>query len=388
MGTSSKGPGAPASAGKPSLSRLVDVAIIGAGPAGTAMAARLGQLGVRDVVLVDKADFPREKTCGSGVSPKGIKVLQELGVWSRVEPSSYWIRGLRLVTPGGREAMLSAGDVQAVVCPRRVLDHHLLQAAVERGTQFIPYFNAARLTEDGGRTTGFVGRDGRVVRAKHTIVAGGSHCRFGGPVRPTKRVIQAIMGFWQNVPFTPNTVEMIYDRELLPYYGWLFPEGEGTVNIGITYEERPGEKRNARALFAAFLERHYARRIANAEQLGDFKGHPITWSYAIEELTAPGRVVIGESGLLTHPATAEGIYQGMRSGLLAADAIASVLSGECSEAAAHRAYERSVRRAFRPSFLAAGAFRHLLKTPFMDAVVGLTEQPALKRAGARILASL
>ncbi len=63
-----------------------DVAIIGAGPAGTAAAAHLGRLGIRDVVLVDRADFPRDKTCGSGISPKGIGVLKELGVWEDVEP--------------------------------------------------------------------------------------------------------------------------------------------------------------------------------------------------------------------------------------------------------------------------------------------------------------
>src|SRR5690606_16616408 len=63
-----------------------DVVILGAGPAGTAAAVHLGALGVRSVALVDRHDFPRDKTCGSGVSPKGIKVLKELGVWSDVEP--------------------------------------------------------------------------------------------------------------------------------------------------------------------------------------------------------------------------------------------------------------------------------------------------------------
>ncbi|HEU4407522.1 MAG TPA: FAD-dependent monooxygenase [Polyangiaceae bacterium] len=53
-----------------------EVAILGAGPAGTAAALRLGQLGVRGVVVVDKADFPRDKTCGSGISPRGVEVLR------------------------------------------------------------------------------------------------------------------------------------------------------------------------------------------------------------------------------------------------------------------------------------------------------------------------
>ena len=74
-----------------------DVAIIGAGPAGTAAAIHLGQLGAGNVILVDRHDFPRDKTCGSGVSPKGLDVLKALGVWDQVMPEAYWIKGLRLV---------------------------------------------------------------------------------------------------------------------------------------------------------------------------------------------------------------------------------------------------------------------------------------------------
>src|SRR5436309_11192161 len=97
-----------------------DVAIIGAGPAGTAAAIHLGQLGVRNVVLADRDDFPRDKTCGSGISPKGIEVLKALGVWEQVAADAYWIRGLRLVTPGGREVYVSGGErASAIICRRR-----------------------------------------------------------------------------------------------------------------------------------------------------------------------------------------------------------------------------------------------------------------------------
>src|SRR2546426_12461546 len=106
------------------------VAIIGAGPAGTAAAAHLGQLGVRDVVLVDRADFPRDKTCGSGVSPRGIRTLRELGVWDAIEPHAYRVTGLRLVTPGDREVVVSGGEAAAAGgCLRRPADHPLPRAA-------------------------------------------------------------------------------------------------------------------------------------------------------------------------------------------------------------------------------------------------------------------
>lgn len=363
------------------------VVIVGAGPAGTAAAAHLGQLGVKGVVLVDKHDFPRDKTCGSGVSPKGIAVLRELGVWGEIEPHAYRITGIRLVTPGGRESYQSAGDaVEAVVCQRRVLDHLILKRALAAGVDFVPHFVADDLIHEGGRVAGVRAKDGREVRAKVTVIAGGTHCRLV-PERRPRKLIQAIMGWWEGVPFRSGHVEMIFDPELAPYYGWLFPEGEDRVNIGITYED-PKNERNARDVFSRFLERHYGARLRAATQIGGWKGHPIAYSYRIEKLTSPGRIVIGESGLLTHPATAEGIYQGMRSGMLAAEALRDIVSDGAGEVAAFAAYERRVREAFQLSFLGGGIFRALVKTPLLDWAVKAGEQPLVQSAAAKVMAAM
>jgi geranylgeranyl reductase family protein len=378
-----------------------DVAILGAGPAGTAAAAHLGELGVRRVVLVDRHDFPRDKTCGSGISPKGIEVLKELGVWADIEPHAYWIKGIRLVTPGGRESWQSAGDVgQAIVCQRRVLDHLLLKRALARGTTFLPHFDASETLEDDGRVIGIRTRDGREVRARYVLIAGGSHCRVGLPAKRPRRIIQAIMGWWDDVPFRPHHVEMIFDRMIEPYYGWLFPESERRVNIGITYEDPEGAngstngtangagKKNARELFARFLDVHYRDRLKGATQVGAFKGHPVVWSYRIDELTAPGRVVIGEAGLMTHPATAEGIYQGMRSGMLGAEAVADVLSGRLDERTAMEGYERACRKAFQVSFWGGGVFRKLVRTDALDWMVRVTDTPLVQSATAKLMAQM
>ncbi len=352
-----------------------DVVIVGAGPAGTAMAAHLGQIGVANVTLLDKHDFPRDKTCGSGVSPKGIQVLRDLGLWEEVKKEAYAIQGLRLVTPQGVESYLSGGaKADAVVCQRRVLDHLILKKALAGGVRFEPNFNVDKLIEEQGRVVGVTGKDGRSVRAKYTIIAGGTHCSIshgptGAPTRgklvPERRprkMIQAIMGWWDNVPFRENFLEMVYDPEVVPYYGWLFPESPTRVNIGITYED-PNGKRNARELFAGFLDRQYKDRLAGATQVGGWKGHPVAYSYDIEGLTSPGRFVIGESGLLTHPATAEGIYQGMKSGMLAAESVRDILVRGVPEVTAFAEYERHVKEVFRLSFIGGGIFRRLMKTP-------------------------
>jgi geranylgeranyl reductase family protein len=364
-----------------------NVAIVGAGPAGTAAAAHLGRLGVGGVVLLDTHPFPRDKTCGSGLSPKGIGVLRALGIWDEVRREAYPISGLRLVTPGGHEIVLTGGKgFDAVICLRRTLDHLLLRRAEEAGVRFVPHFTASRVVTEQGRVTGVVARDGREVRARFTVIAGGAHCKLVPEQRPRK-VIQAIMGWWEGVPFREHHVEMIFDPMLSPLYGWLFPEGGGRVNIGITYED-PDNTRNARELFQRFLDRHYARRIANASPIGGWKGHPIATSYRIEGLRSPGRIVVGESGLLTHPATAEGIYQGMRSGMLAAEALRDVLLSGVPEAAALAAYERRCRGAFRASFLGGGVFRFLVRTPTLDLVARVGSMPVVRRTAARILAAM
>jgi geranylgeranyl reductase family protein len=363
-----------------------EVAIVGAGPAGTATAAHLGQLGVRDVVLLDTHPFPRDKTCGSGVSPKGIEVLRRLGVWEDVRRAAYPITGLRLVTPKGHAIDLSGGPgTDAIVCLRRTLDHLILQRAQDAGVQFVPHFTASRLTMEHGRVTGVVARDGREVRARATVIAGGTHCKLI-PERRPRKIIQAIMGWWEGVPFREHHVEMVFDPMVLPLYGWLFPESGDRVNIGITYEDPQGEK-NARELFQRFLDKHYAGRLAHARPIGGWKGHPVATSYRIERLTSPGRIVVGESGLLTHPATAEGIYQGMRSGMMAAETIRDVLVSGADEAAAFAAYERGCRKTFRASFLGGGLFRLLLKTPVLDWMVRAGTTPVVRRTAARLLAS-
>ncbi|MBL9025466.1 MAG: NAD(P)/FAD-dependent oxidoreductase [Myxococcales bacterium] len=367
--------------------KRADIVIVGAGPAGTAAAAHLGQLGVKNVVLLDKHDFPREKTCGSGISPKGIEVLRSLGVWEDVRREAYPIHGLRLVTPEGREAYQSAGDqMAAVVCARRVLDHLILKRALDSGVEFVPFFTADSLIEEGGRVVGVRAKDGREVRARFTLVAGGTHCRLG-PERDSRRMIQAIMGWWEGVPFRKGHVEMVFDPMVLPYYGWLFPESDERVNIGICYEET-GTKRNARELFQQFLDKQYGRRLAGAKQLGAWKGHPVAYSYEIEKLTSPGRIVIGEAGLMTHPATAEGIYQGMKSGMIAAEVLRSVFHAGVPETEALVEYERRCKATFRLSFLGGGLFRNLVKTPALDWLVRASETPLVKHTAAKIIAAL
>ena len=363
------------------------VVVVGAGPAGSATALHLAQLGVDDVVLVDLHEFPRDKTCGSGLSPRAITCLRELGIWDSVEPIAYPIHGIRIVSRDGHDAFVSAGeDAAAAVCLRRDLDFAIHQRTLDHGVRFLSGFAASEPILAGDRWVGIRARDGREVRADWVVVANGAHTTFA-TAHDEKKEIHAIMGWWEGVEHRPHFVEMFWDDLTLPYYGWLFPETETRVNIGITYEDDHHQK-NARRIFQAFLDKHFRDRLAHATQIGKWKGHPIVYAYKLGTLHSPGRVVVGEAGRMTHPATGEGIYQGLRSGMFAAEAIADILAGRASEADALHRYDQRCAKTFLPAFWAGGLARSVLRTPVLDFVLAASNAPRLKAAAARALAHL
>jgi len=355
------------------MSTQSNVLIAGAGPAGMATALRLAQLGVKDILLVDAADFPRDKTCGSGLSPSGIETLRDLGIWDEVEPLAYWIHGMRLVTPNGSEIMLPAEGVEAAVCLRRTLDHAILKAAIANGVRFEAGVRVNERIEENGRTVGLRTRDGREFRANQTVIATGAMSPLTvEPVGHTR--IMAIMGWWEGAEFEDNWLEMVYDHEISPYYGWLFPEGPNRVNIGITYVDEPGQKRHARKLFERFLERQYGSRLTNATRLGAYRGHPVHTRVIPPKLHTPGRWVVGEAGRMVHPATAEGIGPGMRSGILLAEALAAVEAGR-SEGLAAMTYRARCIKTFSPGFAAGNAFLGAAKRGWLDKLAGMSQSP-------------
>jgi geranylgeranyl reductase family protein len=362
-----------------------DVAIVGSGPTGATAALALRQRGVRDVLLLDAHEFPRHKTCGSGLSPRAIALMRQLGVWDEhVKPLAYPVRGIRLVTRRGHEAFVSAGEAQnAAVCLRHDFDFALQRAALAHGARFVPRFKAREEIFDGGRLAGVRAADGREVRARFLVVATGAHAAISADPSP-KRAMQTVMGWWEGVPFRPYHVEMIWDELVLPGYGWLFPETD-TLNIGICYDDDAREK-NARRLFERFLERQFRERLAGAPPAFPIRGFPIVYTYRPRRLASPGRLVAGEAGRLVHPATGEGISQGMDAALYAAEAIDDVLAGRSGEDAALRRYERRCARRFLPSFWMGRAFRGALHTPLLDWIVGAGAHPAVQRAAARLLA--
>lgn len=371
------------------MSQVHDVAIVGAGPGGAAAAVALGQLGVTDVVLLDREGFPRDKTCGSGLSPNSLKIVDQLGLGPQVRALGFPVNSVRLVTQGNRE-MIIRSDAAAIVLLRRHFDHLLVQRAQALGITLRTPFRAMELLRDGGRVVGVKGFDGEEVRARVVLCADGASSIFSTDDRP-KRSISTLMGWWDQVEVEPGRLEMIFDRRLSPLYGWLFPEGNGRVNIGICVDgqDARGKKvqRDLRGLFQAFLDDHYRAALSRATQVGGWKGHPIVHTSWIANITSPGALRLGEAARVTHHATGEGISQAMESGLFAAQAVARVLRDGQPEADSWAWYLRQHRRRFTGSFVAGHALRAAVASPVLDRLADAYNNPTVRKAVVKLLGS-
>lgn len=365
------------------------VVIVGAGPGGAAAAVSLAQRGVRDVMLLDKDEFPRDKTCGSALSPNGVTLLEQLGVGAEVRRCGYAINAARVITPGGRAMHLLSAE-SAIILLRKHFDNLLVERARALGVTFRPGFLARELVREGGQVVGVRSREGEVVRGSCVVAADGAHSVFSIDPRP-RRTISTLMGWWEGFPIEPHTLEMVFDNNLAPLYGWMFPENGERVNIGVCIdgEDAGGGKtaRNVRDVFQRFLDDHYRDRLRGARQIGRLKGHPISYTTWIAHTHAPGVLYLGEAARITHNATGEGIYQAMQSGLYAAEAVASFLHGDRAWDEAARRYARACRRRFTASFALGHAIRALVRTPLLDGIAALYNNPAVRRTVGTAVAS-
>jgi geranylgeranyl reductase family protein len=372
------------------------IVIVGAGPGGASAAVRLAQRGVRDVLLLDKDQFPREKTCGSALSPNGVQLIDELGIGDKVRELGYVIRSLWIVTPGQKRFKLTT-DQAAIILLRKHFDNLLVEQAKRLGVEFRGNTKVTELVKEGGRVIGVKTKDGDVIHADLVIGADGAHSIFSEDQRP-KRTISTLMGWWEGFPIEPNTVEMVFDKNLLPLYGWMFPENSERVNIGICMEgeddangrEHDGRKkttRNVREVFDQFLADHYGPRLKNARQIGKLKGHPISYTTWIRDLTRPGFAYLGEGGRMTHNATGEGIFQAMQSGCYAAEAAADIVQGVSAEEKAWQSYTWRCRQKFTGGFVMGHAIRGMLKTPLLEWVASAYNNPTVRNVATWALGS-
>jgi geranylgeranyl reductase family protein len=334
------------------------VVVVGAGPAGGACAAMLALLGIDPVVLVDRATFPRPKPCAGGLGPGAGAALASLGIWDKVKAEANLITGLRGVTPSGRRFETS-GRASALVLPRERFDAMLAFHARDLGVRFVMGERVTSVMWDGGTPAGVVTSKGRTIEAVWTVIASGGRSKLAPAAngRGGTRLLRSAIARYESFEVDAHFVEVYFDRAISPMYGWVFPEGPSTANVGLCYDWDRFPGRPPKDVFYGFADRYLGDRLRKARRVGPLAGAPICTGFAPEGIARPGLLVAGEAGWLVNPVTGEGIPQALTSGILAAEAIADHLKGRRGAVESAARYERRVKLSVCPGLLIGEVFR-------------------------------
>jgi geranylgeranyl reductase family protein len=342
-----------------------DLLVIGGGPAGTAAAITAARAGAR-VTLFEKGAHGRDKVCGDGLTPRAIAALDELRIDHSV---AHRIDGLRMIAGKKQRELLWPSTARfpnhGAVWPRRKFDNHLLDVAIASGVD-VRFGSEALPIIEGDRCVGVtVGTDS--YRAPFTVLAAGAQgqaAQMLGAVRdPNETFGLAIRAY---AP-TPRHAERHLEACLslsddhgtaVPGYGWMFPAGDGTVNIGVgALSTMKGFKK----LNLNTLLDQYASLVRDSWQLGDYVEKPRAWRLPMSCIRRHGSgwVAVGDAAGFVNPMNGEGIDYGLESGMLAAQKYVE------NPALAAQAYDREVGERF-DSFLRTGRrFSFIIGHPWM-----------------------
>lgn len=342
------------------------VAVIGAGPAGSAAAMSLLRHSGIDVVMLERYALPRQKACGSGLSPWTLKLLDNMGVGELVREKAHPIAGAKIAGSNGEPIELR-GDHETAIFLREEFDYLLAQEAESRGADLRDEVYVSDIVRSGGEdgpVEGIETRDGS-IEVDAVVDCSGANGTFSRAERPG-RTLHTIMGWWKGLEDQSDVVEVYFDTSVKPHYGWVFPETDDRVNIGICYD--PGnDGPNVKERFEQFIDRRLDGRLDAADQQGRLTGHPVSTSWYAKKLVKHSTLACGEAGQLADMATAEGIYHALLSGWEAGGVLGPLLQrGEEPTAEALKPYTRRVRKKLGMRLAGGRALMESLRTPAMD----------------------
>ncbi|HYF71857.1 MAG TPA: geranylgeranyl reductase family protein [Nocardioides sp.] len=313
-----------------------DVLVVGAGPAGSAAATWAARAGL-DVVLADAAVFPRDKTCGDGLTPRAIGELQRLGLedWLRAHTVNQGLRAhgfgqtLHLPWPGG-----SLPDWGSAVA-RTELDDHLRTTAIKAGAVAVDGARAVGVRRDGGRVAAVVFRTaaGEVeIACRRLVVADGVRSPLGKLLGREwhRETVYGVAGRSymtserSDDPWISSHLELRgQDGKVLSGYGWIFPLGTGEVNVGVgtlATLKRPAD------IAIKPLMAHYAEERREEFRLSGELRMPtsalLPMGGAVSHVAGPNWALIGDAAACVNPLNGEGIDYGLETGRLVAELLA------------------------------------------------------------------
>jgi geranylgeranyl reductase family protein len=340
-----------------------DVVVIGAGPAGSAAAAWAVRNG-RDVLVIDGQHFPRDKACGDGLTPRAVAELELLGLGPWLD-GKVRNRGLRMSGFGADVQIEWPGPsfpATGSAVPRTELDERIRRVAVDDGAKMLLGVKAVDVSHDSsGRATSVTLEGGATIECQQLIVADGARSTLGRVLGREwhKETVYgvAIRGYIasprSSEPWITSHLELRSPTgEVLPGYGWIFPLGNGEVNIGVG--ALASAKRPADAALRPLLA-HYTD--LRRDEWG-FSGEPraalsalLPMGGAVSGVAGPNWMLIGDAAACVNPLNGEGIDYGLETGRLAAELLGSGDLTQAWPAELHRHYARGFSVARRLALL-------------------------------------
>ncbi|MFC5285981.1 geranylgeranyl reductase family protein [Actinokineospora guangxiensis] len=368
-----------------------EVIVVGAGPAGSTAATYLARAGL-DVLLLEKSAFPREKVCGDGLTPRGVKQLIDLGIDTREQAGWLHNRGLRVV--GGGVTMeldwpdLASFPPYGVVRPRQDFDEMLARTAQRAGARLLENTSVqGAITDDKtGRVIGVTAKAGpdRVpvtYRAPLVLACDGVSARLAlsvGLEKIDKRPMGvAVRRYYESPKSKDDYLEShleLWDRTdpanpvLLPGYGWIFGMGDGTINagLGILSTSKAFGTTDYRKLMRSWLDgtpEEWGLREENA--IGKVGGAALPMGFNRTPHYVPGLLLVGDAGGMVNPFNGEGIGYAMESARIAAEIVVQALAraeGPARERALE-GYPLAMRQALGSYYRLGNIFSKLIGNP-------------------------
>ncbi len=311
-----------------------EIIVVGAGPSGSTAAIALAQKG-HDVLLLDRQEFPRDKTCGDGIPAGAIEVLYSLGMREKIQAANFYpVTKLLLSSPRGYvlRAELNKGvtGADSHVVPRLKFDALIQEHAVDSGAEFKKAQVKDILIEED-KVVGVRARQNGVdeeIRAKVVIGADGVTSVVARGLRPDKhedghRAI-ALRTYITDIEVLPNEVEFYLYRGILPGYAWIFPTGESTANLGLgmRLDRFRNSEKSLEDMVDIFLEMPAIReRLKRGGELTETAVWQLNFGSQDMQRAYAGALLIGDAAGLINPLTGGGIHNGFISSLRAADVV-------------------------------------------------------------------
>ncbi len=309
-----------------------DVVIVGGGPAGTAAGIRLAG-GGRDVVLVDKATFPRDKICGDGLTAGALRLLETLGLDPAAVPSWQAVDDVVVRSPSGYEATFPLpreNGLYAAVARRVELDAALLDVARAAGVRVLEGHACTGAEEGSDRVVLEVEGVGPLA-ARYAIGADG----MWSPLRKhLGAATPGYLGEWHAFrqyftgvgPQAADKLFVWFEADLLPGYAWSFPLPGGGANVGFGIQREGGKVarvQDMKAIWPDLLARPHIAAVLGpgARPESPHKAWPIPARIDDVVLSTTRTMFVGDAAAATDPMTGEGIGQALLTGILAAEAV-------------------------------------------------------------------